>query len=316
MNISSVSSSLLIGARLKKLGENITSQVGKICKENKVEIETRWIPIISVLYEKGELSVQVLADKLGITHPAVVQLTNQLMEKDFIKTEKLVVDKRFTIISITEYGREKYEMLEPLLDDIESSINSLLGETGYDVFNMISKLEGSFSSDKLIKNIYEKIKEEQLYEVKIVSYQKKYKRDFKLLNKEWLEKHFTVEPIDKKIIDSPEEEIISKSGEIFFALLHNEVVGTCAVLKVDRKTYELQKMAVTEKAQGKQIGKKLGLTAIGFAVSKRAKKLVLDTNHKLTSAMQLYRELGFVTVPFEYDDKYKRELIRMELNLR
>ena len=64
------------------------------------------------------------------------------------------------------------------------------------------------------------------------------------------------------------------------------------------------------------MGKKLGLTVIGFAVSKGAKKLFLDTNHKLTAAMQLYRKLGFVVVPFEYDNKYKRELIRMELNLK
>jgi len=316
MNISSSSRSLLIGARLKKFGENITSQVGKICKNNRVDIETKWIPAISALYEKGELSVQALANYLCITHPAVVQLINQLLEKGFIKTEKLTADKRFTIVSITEKGKEKFEMLKPLLNDIESSINSLLGETGYDVIDVISKLEDSFSSDKLIKNVYEKIKEKQLHEVKIVAYQKKYKRDFKLLNKEWLETHFTVEPIDKRMINSPEEEIINKGGEIFFALLDNEVVGTCAVIKVDRKTYELAKMAVTEKVQGMQVGKKLGLTVVGFAVSKRAKKLVLDTNHKLMAAMQLYRKLGFITVPFEYDEKYERELIRMELNLR
>ena len=62
---------------------------------------------------------------------------------------------------------------------------------------------------------------------------------------EWLEKYFTVEPIDKEILNSPGEEVIKKGGEVFFALLDNEVVGTCAVIKVGRKTYELTKMAVT-----------------------------------------------------------------------
>ena len=316
MDYSFTTGSLLLGARLKKIGENLTSQVGKICKNHEVDIETRWIPAISVLYEKGELSVQSLADNLGITHPAVVQLTNQLLQKGFVKTEKLTADKRVTIISITEKGREKFELLKPVLNEIESSINSLLGETGYDMMDVISKLEDSLDSDKLIKNISEKIKEKQLHEVRIVPYQQKYKREFKKLNIEWLKKYFTVEPIDKKIINSPEEEIITKGGEVFFALLNNEVVGTCAVIKVDRKTYELTKMAVSEKVQGKQVGKKLGLTVIGFVVSKRGKKIVLDTNIKLTAAIQLYRKLGFVSVPFKYDNKYKRELIRMELNLR
>jgi len=316
MKNSNSSSLLLLGARLKKIGDNLNSQVGIICKNYKADIETRWIPAISTLYENGDLSVQSLSDYLGITHPAVVQLSNQLKQKGFIKTEKLRPDKRVTIISMTEKGKEKFEVLKPLLADIESSISSLLGETGYDIMDVISKIENSLASGNLVINNSEKIKEKQLHNVKIVPYQKKYKKDFKKLNKEWLEKYFKVEPIDKKIIDFPEEEIIKNGGEIFFALLKNEVVGTCAVLKVDRMTYELQKMAVTEKEQGMQVGKKLGLTVIGFAVSKRAKKLVLDTNHKLTSAMQLYRKLGFVIVPFEYDEKYERELIRMELNLR
>jgi DNA-binding MarR family transcriptional regulator/ribosomal protein S18 acetylase RimI-like enzyme len=306
----------ILGTRLKKIGENLTSQVGKICKDYKVDVETRWIPVISALYNKGELSVQSLADYLVITHPAVVQLTNQLLEKGFIKTEKFTADKRVTIISITERGREKFELLKPVLNEIEASINFLVSETGYDVMDVISKLEESIYPDKLIKNISDKIKEKQLHEVKIISYQKKYRSDFRKFNIEWLEKYFSVEPTDKKIIDSPEEEIINKGGEVFFALLNNEVIGTCAVVKVDRKTYELTKMAVTEKAQGKQVGNKLGLTVIGFAVSKRAKKLVLDTNHKLTAAIHLYRKLGFITIPYEYDNKYKRELIRMELNLR
>jgi len=316
MKNSNSSSPLLLGSRLKKIADNLNTQVGIICRDYKTDIESRWIPAISALYEKGDLSVQSLADYLGITHPAVVQLTNQLLQKGFIKTEKLTADKRVTIIQLTQAGREKFELIETLLDDIESSINSLLGETGYDMMDILSKLEDSLASGKLVRSNTERIKEKHLYEVKIVSYQKKYKREFKKLNTEWLEKYFIVEPIDKKIINSPEEEIIDKGGEVFFALLDNEIVGTCAVTKIDRKTYELGKMAVTEKAQRKQVGKKLGLTAIGFAVSKRAKKLVLDTNHKLTSAMQLYRKLGFSTVPFEYDEKYERELIRMELNLR
>jgi len=33
-----------------------------------------------------------------------------------------------------------------------------------------------------------------------------------------------------------------------------EIVGTCALIKTDDDTYELAKMAVTERARGKNIG--------------------------------------------------------------
>ena len=181
MDYSLTTGSLLLGTRLKKIGENLTSQVGKICKDHNVNVETRWIPVISALNEKGELSVQSLADYLGVSHPAVVQLTNQLLQKELVKTEKLIADKRVTIITITESGREKFELLKPVLNEIELSINSLLSETGYDMMDVLSKLENSLSSEKLIKNISEKIKEKQLQNVRIVPYQKKYKRILKNL---------------------------------------------------------------------------------------------------------------------------------------
>jgi ribosomal protein S18 acetylase RimI-like enzyme len=88
------------------------------------------------------------------------------------------------------------------------------------------------------------------------------------------------------------------------------------VLRIDNTTYELAKMGVTEMAQGRQIGKKLALTAIGYAVEKGAVKLKLYTSTKLNAALNLYRGLDFVEVKGELNDRYNRELILMELDLK
>jgi len=42
------------------------------------------------------------------------------------------------------------------------------------------------------------------------------------------------------------------------ARYNREIVGTCALIKTDDDTYELAKMAVTERARGKNIGWLLG----------------------------------------------------------
>ncbi len=165
----------------------------------------------------------------------------------------------------------------------------------------------------------EGLKQKSIDEVNIVPYNRKYKSDFAKLNYEWLEKYFNTEngeTEDKRLLNNPEKEIIKKGGEIFFAILNSNVVGTCAVLKIDDTTYELAKMGVTEKAQGRQIGKKLTLTAIGYAVEKGALKLKLYTSSKLNAALNLYRGLGFIEVKGESNDRYKRKLILMELDLK
>ena len=74
-------------------------------------------------------------------------------------------------------------------------------------------------------------------------------------------------------------------------------------------------MGVTEKVQGKQIGKKLALTAIGYAVDKGVVKLKLYTSVKLVAAINLYKNLGFKEKVKKDDHRYKRALIYMELDL-
>ena len=63
----------------------------------------------------------------------------------------------------------------------------------------------------------EKNKKRLLDSVEILRYSPRYKNDFMQLNYEWLNKYFRVEEEDKKILSNPEEVIINKGGEIFFA---------------------------------------------------------------------------------------------------
>lgn len=153
-------------------------------------------------------------------------------------------------------------------------------------------------------------------ELQIIRYSPQYATAFKTLNIEWLQHYFVVEPIDVTILENPEEQIISKGGEIIFAKVGNDIVGTCALKKQGADEYELTKMAVAPRAQGLQIGKKLGLAMIALAREKAATKVFLESNRKLLPALNLYAKLGFVEKkpPFT-QSAYTRADIYMELEL-
>lgn len=152
--------------------------------------------------------------------------------------------------------------------------------------------------------------------VTIERHRPEYREHFKALNIEWLERYFHVEPHDVELLSDPEREIIDRGGEIFFAVHDGEVIGTCALLKLDVITFELAKMAVTEAAQGLGIGMELALAVIAEAKRKGAATIVLDTNTKLTSAMGLYRKLGFVEKRRPVPSVYERTNIYLQLDLR
>lgn len=307
--------SLLLGLKLKKIGEELLSQTSKILADSDYHFDKRTIPVLSILIENGPVSVNEMANLLGMTHPAIVQVSGNLNKKGFVSVTKSEKDKRITLLQITKKGKTEIEKIKPILDEIEDGLNLLVSNIDHSFHYSLSKLEKAVKEKEVTKNVWERLNQKEMKEVVIVPFDRRYKKKFLDLNYEWLKKYFEVEEEDKRLLINPEKEIIKQGGEIFFALLKEEVVGTCAVLKKDSSTYELTKMAVTKKAQGKQIGKKLALTSIGFAVEMGAKRLILSTSYKLVAALNLYKTLGFVEIQKENDERYKRELIHMELEL-
>ena len=149
-------------------------------------------------------------------------------------------------------------------------------------------------------------------EVTIVPFHPKYAADYKKLNIAWIAKYFVVEEHDVEQLDNPETYIISKGGYILFAKYEGKIVGTCALIKTGDAEFELAKMAVAENMRGKQIGKLLGLAVLEQARTAGAKRVWLESNRILTTALSLYRKLGFVEIPVT-STPYVRADIRMEI---
>lgn len=151
--------------------------------------------------------------------------------------------------------------------------------------------------------------------MQIVPFEARFGASFKALNEEWITQYFVLEPADRKVLDAPEANILAAGGHILIALSGADVVGACALLKVDAESFELAKMAVAPRAQGMGIGRQLGEAAIALARVHGARKLYLESNTKLERAIALYRRLGFTERPARCSS-YTRCNIHMELALR
>lgn len=152
--------------------------------------------------------------------------------------------------------------------------------------------------------------------LKIIDYSPIYKSAFADLNKEWISKYFKMEEADYKALDNAEEYIIQNGGYILVALLNKEPIGVCALIKMNDPLYdfELAKMAVSPKFQGRKIGWQIGEAIKLKAKLVGAKKLYLESNTILEPAINLYRKLGFIEV-YGRPTPYERCNIQMELTL-
>ena len=152
-------------------------------------------------------------------------------------------------------------------------------------------------------------------EIRVVPFQPDYAGDFRRLNLEWIERLFTVEAPDRKVLDDPEGAIIGKGGMIFFALDGEAVVGTVALIRIDEGRCELAKMAVAASHQRRGIGELLGAACKSWARGKEIETIVLETNSKLGNAIRLYERLGFRRVVDPRASEYARCDVHMELSV-
>ncbi|MFC5175280.1 GNAT family N-acetyltransferase [Nocardioides taihuensis] len=148
--------------------------------------------------------------------------------------------------------------------------------------------------------------------IEIVPYEPGRQADFERLNREWLERWFSIEEVDRLVLTDPEQHLIADGGQVLLAVAADgTAVGTVALRHDGDGVYELTKMAVTPGLRGAGIGRQLAEAAIGAYVGTGGRELYLETNSRLGPAIALYESLGFEHRPLRDGSHYARADVHM-----
>ena len=307
---------LALGSRLKRLSDQIMRHGARIYQANDIDFEPKWFPVFYSQSRQSPLRVTEMAQELGVSHAAISQVVRELLQKKLIKAVKDPHDGRKRLLSLSDKGLQLLPRLEEIWNDIAVAFHEMINAHQTNIIDGIREVEHSFLESPLDERVAEVTQRRCLNKVKIIPYASKLKHHFKTLNYAWISKYFKVEEPDEQMLSNPQKHIINEGGQILFAELEGQIVGTCALIKLDDNTFELAKMAVDEKFQGRHVGKKLGLAVIEAAREMGARRLVLESNKKLTPALNLYRKLGFVPVCTDHHTSiYQRANVSMQMDL-
>lgn len=308
---------LAFASRLKRISERLMKDVSRIYDELDVEFQARWFPVMYLLAQKSPMSVTEIARELGMTHPAINQISKGMAKAGLLKSTKGEQDERKRMLSVSAEGGNVLAALVPVWKDIEAATQELLDKTGSDLLTILDNIERALDERDMYQRVGTRLRERKYRAIEIIDYAPQYKSNFKALNLEWLEKYFSVEEPDRKILDDPNREILKKGGFIFFARLKDKIVGTVALIRHDKRAFQLAKLAVAENARGRQVGRKLVQTVIERARQEKATSLFLHTSRILTGANRLYRSLGFTEVAGAPPPPgYRRPTITMILKIK
>ncbi|MEL7004318.1 MAG: MarR family transcriptional regulator, partial [Bacteroidota bacterium] len=221
---------LALGSRLKQLSDLIMSDGKRIYSNSGVDFDPTWFPVFKLLSDNAPLGVVEIADRLGVSHPYVVKVIKALEKKHLVINEVHEHDGRKRSIKLSPAGEELLPRLKFLWADIDAAIKTMLEECRNNLIMSLSEVEKSLNELSLFDRVEHTRKARLMSGVTISTYTEELSPSFKELNLEWLQKYFTVEPVDVEVLDRPKEVIIDQGGEILFARWNGEVVGTCALV--------------------------------------------------------------------------------------
>ena len=295
--------------RLKRASDAMLHDGKRMYKELGMDIEPNWFAVFKLLRKHGSMAVTEIADAIGFSHPSVISIINKMVNAGYLSESKSDNDSRKRILTLTPKAKEKMPQLERVWDAGTAGFKRMMRDT--DLLRMLDVLENRIAEKGFRQRTLEEL--EKFQSVSVVDFDDKYAEDFGRLNYEWIAKYYTVEEHDHDQLDDPRQYIIDRGGQIFFALVNDEVVGTVAMIRVNYDVFELAKMAVSPQFQGYKIGERLMQACVDFAKHEGAAVIFLESNTKQFAAVNLYRKFGFKETPLDPNSLYARANIRMEL---
>ena len=69
--------------------------------------------VLELLYSKGPQAIQVIGNKVLLASSSITYVIDQLEKKDFVKRKENPEDRRVTLVSLTESGKELMSQIFP-----------------------------------------------------------------------------------------------------------------------------------------------------------------------------------------------------------
>jgi ribosomal protein S18 acetylase RimI-like enzyme/DNA-binding transcriptional ArsR family regulator len=299
-----------LGSRMRALSDQFYDMADDLYRREGIELQSRWMPVLRLLHDRGPRTVGEIAEAIGQTHSAVSQLAKKLVQAGLLQPVA-TPDRRQRRLEVTPRTIAAIQQAKPLWHALREVLESRCAAAGVDPLATFAAL-GAMPGPEMAEVVLQRSRELRADQVEIVPFEPRWRGDFRRLNIDWLQRFFHVEEVDERVLSNPEGEILASGGTILFARAGDSILGTCALMQVEPGVYELTKMAVDPKAQGLGIGRKLIERAIAEYQGLGGRELFLETNTKLAPAIRLYESVGFEHQPtVKPDTHYSRANVYM-----
>ncbi|WBL26965.1 MarR family winged helix-turn-helix transcriptional regulator [Zunongwangia sp. HGR-M22] len=126
--------------RLKRLSDSFLYSTRQFYRDNGLEIEPNWHMIFLLLEKHERLTVMEIAEKLHLSHPAIVQLVDKMKKKGYINSVKDPKDKRKHLLRLSKKARLKLPEMQRHWDAGDKAVKEIMNHSKA-IFDHLAILE-------------------------------------------------------------------------------------------------------------------------------------------------------------------------------
>lgn len=119
-----------LGARLRRLSEQMDRDATRIYAARGIAFEQRWFGPLNQIVRNGPLAIGEIAERLRITHASVSQAAQSLEAAGLVASHPDVADGRRRVLSLTPDGQARVRELAPMWAAFDTAAANLDDESG------------------------------------------------------------------------------------------------------------------------------------------------------------------------------------------
>ncbi len=157
MDFMSEMAELALASRLRRLSDIYWQGVTATYRQSGVDFDVRWATIFVLISQQGPVAVMEIAERLGITHPAVIQVINELEKHGLIVSAKSEQDGRKRLLTLSETGQAMLPKLQPLFDAFIAVNKSMLAQQAHNLLLALQDMEAQLSERSFFDRIQDQL---------------------------------------------------------------------------------------------------------------------------------------------------------------
>jgi len=143
---------LMLGTRLKRIGERLQSDTQTLIQGAGIGIQAAQFPLLIALHRFGPLNIGDLAGSLGVSQPGVTRMVRLLEASGLIRTAPLAGDQRIKTVALTSEGEKMVtRSMEVLWPKVEAAVIDACAGFSEPLLDQLGKLEDALDEASLAK---------------------------------------------------------------------------------------------------------------------------------------------------------------------